>query len=720
MSSLVPRPRRSYVTDRSALRQRLQSLDLPQPPDSGHPLTIAIVIAVVATAFVSRGGSQLERTTWTLVAITLLGAALCAAALLLPRSSRTPARARGSVALAFFALLAVYTTLSITWSLMPNDSWHESVRTVAYLAAFAGALALGRLAPSRWSAVLYGIALGAVALSLWSLLTKVFPAALAPDEAFARLRPPSDYWNSVGLTAALGILPLLWLATRRSGHAAFNTLAWPGLGITVTTLMLAYSRGSLLAVGIGLALWFAFVPLRLRGVVVLGGVALAVLPVVVWASAQDGLNRDGAELALRIDAGQALGALLLLMIVAMTVAGLAVGFLTTVHPPGDKVRTRATRVLIVALLAVPLVAIVMLANAPGGIDGQVSKAWKQATDPAATAPQNTPQRLTATSSARAKYWSEAMKIHAEAPWTGTGAGSYGNMRLRYRTDERRAEHAHGYVVQVMADLGWIGLALSLLAAGAWLVTAARAIGARRKDKGLPWDAQRVGIATLAISVVVFGVHSAIDWTWFVPANALPALICAGWVAAQPTLRERFGVPLPAAEPRGPLLALRRRWLAPMPEPEARTPFPARAGLAAVVLVAALVAAWSAMQPIRSIHAQDAAFVRLEAGQYPQAASIARIAHDRNPLSVDPWFQLAAIEQAQGNREAALRALGEAIEREPANPETWRRLGQARLDYRDYRGALTAFQAAFYRDPAHRRSFSDVVIAARALAAAGGS
>ncbi len=135
--------------------------------------------------------------------------------------------------------------------------------------------------PARWSAVLYGIAAGAVALSLWSLLTKVFPGWLAPNDSFARLRPPSDYWNSVGLTAALGIPPLLWLAARRSGHAAFNVLAWPGLGIAVVCLLLAYSRGTLLALGDrARGLWFAFVPLRLRGAVALGGVVLTTLPLV--------------------------------------------------------------------------------------------------------------------------------------------------------------------------------------------------------------------------------------------------------------------------------------------------------------------------------------------------------------------------------------------------------------------------------------------------------
>ena len=39
--------------------------------------------------------------------------------------------------------------------------------------------------------------------------------------------------------------------------------------LCVATILLAYSRGSLLAAGLGVALWFAIVPLRLRGAAVL-------------------------------------------------------------------------------------------------------------------------------------------------------------------------------------------------------------------------------------------------------------------------------------------------------------------------------------------------------------------------------------------------------------------------------------------------------------------
>ena len=54
----------------------------------------------------------------------LLGALLCAAALLLPAGAR--AALHGAPALLALALLAAYTAISIIWSLAPSDSWIEA------------------------------------------------------------------------------------------------------------------------------------------------------------------------------------------------------------------------------------------------------------------------------------------------------------------------------------------------------------------------------------------------------------------------------------------------------------------------------------------------------------------------------------------------------------------------------------------------------------------
>ena len=227
----------------------------------------------------------------------------------------------------------------------------------------------------------------------------------------------------------------------------------------------------------------------------------------------------------------------------------------------------------------------------------------------------------------------------------------------------------------------------------------------QRDCGLPWDAERVGLATLAVVVIVFGVHSAIDWTWFVPGNAVPALLCAGWVASRMTLRERSGAGGRAA-------AASRR--------STRRTVPRGARAALVLVIARDVAAWSALQPVRAVHAHDAAQARFERGELGPAASIARIAHDRNPLSVDPLFQLAAIERRRRQPRAALARSSEADRAragEPGDLAPARPPAAGQLD--DPQGALRAFQAAYYLDPRPRRASTDIVVTARTSRASAG-
>jgi cytochrome c-type biogenesis protein CcmH/NrfG len=238
------------------------------------------------------------------------------------------------------------------------------------------------------------------------------------------------------------------------------------------------------------------------------------------------------------------------------------------------------------------------------------------------------------------------------------------------------------------------MGLSLLALAAWCAAAARALGLRRRDRGLPWDAERVGLATLAAVVLVFGVHSTIDWTWFVPANAACALLCAAWVAGRGPLRAR----LEGASDEG----------------ASRHLTPVSIGTAALVLVIALVTAWWSYQPVRSEHASDAAFDRLDRGNPAGAVAVARVAVDRNPLSADPLFDLAALQQARGRFRDAEAALERAVRLQPADAETWRRLGRLELSVlHKPDAALKDFRAAYYLDPHSAQSVSDVIEATRA-------
>ena len=665
-----------------------------------------------------------------------LGALLCAAALLLPHARSQ--RLHGAPALFALALLTAYTALSIMWSLAPSDSWIEANRTFAYLSAFAGTMALARLAPGRWSAVLHGIALAAVVVSAWAVLTKVFPGALAGDETYARLRAPFDYWNSVGLNAAVGVVALLWLGARRSGRPAVNALAWPGIALCEVALMLSYSRGALLALAVGLVFWFAVVPLRLRSAVVLLGASAGTAALVAWAFAMTGLSTDELPIELRADTGHELGALLLLLLVLLLGLGLAAGFLAAERPASLRAKGIAGRALLGVLAAVPVIVLIALATAPGGIDGQVSDGWEKLTNPNAATPANDPERLTKTSSVRARYWEEAFDVHGVSPWVGTGAGAYATVRNRFRTGTLFVRHAHGYVPQTLADLGWAGLAVSLLALVLWGWAALRTAGLRPRDRGLPWDAERVGMAALIAVALVFGTSSAVDWTWFVPANALMGLIAAAWVIARPPLRTRLQVaalasvvqdapssardggplwapsatepPPPAADVAGPgaVDVAEAQW-----RRRARFPWlPAAA--AALVLALAGAAAWAAFQPVRAVHAGDAAIDRLERGELEAAVSIAEIARDRNPLSPEPLWELAFVEEQRGRLANADDALQEAVRLQPANAETWRRLGRFQLStLNEPADALASFRAAYFLDPRNPVSTSDFLEASRA-------
>ncbi|HET9013670.1 MAG TPA: O-antigen ligase family protein, partial [Gemmatimonadaceae bacterium] len=608
-----------------------------------------------------------------LIGVLLAAGAVCVAAVV--RVPRTDAhRFYGATALLAIFLLVAYTAASVVWSLAPADSWLEANRTLAYAAAFATGIALVRLAPRAYGGLLAGIAIACLAISLWALLTKVFPSALAGDETYARLRAPFQYWNSVGLMAALGVPPMLWLGARRPGGQAVNALAWPVIALLLVCLMLSYSRGALLTLVFGCGFWLAVVPLRRTGVIILGAAILFAAPVVVWAFAQDGLTTDRAPMAARVDAGHEFGALLLLMSTVLLIGGLAWEFARSQRgsTPGPPLRRR---VVAVATAVVVLGVGGAAAAAPGSLNERVSQEWQQLTDPNAATPANTPDRLTATSSVRARYWDEAFKVHGLSPWLGTGAGAYAIVRNRYRHDALAVRHAHGYVPQTLADLGWAGLAVSLLALLAWLWAAARSAGLYPRARWLPFDAERVGIATLAAVVLAFGVHSALDWTWFVPANVLPVMLAAGWVAGSRPLGERLrdGVADDQA-PEPP--ATQALWRRPAAFARRR---PLVSASAVLIVLISLTAAWTAYQPVRALHAGEDAFVDVEVGAYERAVVRAREATKRNPLSVDALFDLATIEQARGQLGASEAALESAVRLEPANAETWRRLGRLRLD-----------------------------------------
>jgi hypothetical protein len=656
---------------------------LTLPRVAPEPLaTLAFGAVLAAVALEGSGGLQLGPVTKVEMAIDVVAGGLTAAAILVGGHTR---RLWGALTLTLMGVLVAVTAASITWAVEPSGAWVEANRTLSYLATMVAGVALVRLFPQRWPSLLGGVVLASVVVCGYALLTKVFPGSLNPDEIYARLREPFGYWNAVGLMAAAAGPACLWLGARRSGHAAVSALAYPALGLLVVALLLAYSRGALLALAVGCAVWFAVVPLRLRGVAVLATSAFCGGLVAFWAFASNPLSTDNVVLADRTAAGHELGIALVAMLLVLLVAGLGIGFASAQRAPSLDARRQAGVLVLVLLALVPVAIVGALALSSRGLSGSLSNGWTNLTDPHANGNiTNSPDRLTAVGSVRARYWNEALKIAKAHKALGVGAGGYATVRPRYRTDTLDVRHAHGYVVQTLADLGAVGMAVSLALLAAWLAAATRTVGLWGPGRGAPWTPERVGMATLLSICVVFGVHSFVDWTWFVPGNAVLALLCAGWLAGRgPTVE-------PIVRLKAPRVTVREPW---------------RIGLALAAVAVGLVAAWTSWQPQRAVAEGSDALASAEALHFDQArAQIAR-AERTNPLSVDLLFQQAAIERADGNVTGARRVLEEAVRNEPANPATWLALAEFELSEGRKPQALSAVGSALYLDPRSQEAIS---------------
>ena len=693
---------------------------LPRP-GTGAKLGLGIAGAIVLTALVAKGGASLGATTLVDVVLTLAGAGLAVAAVL---AAPTPRRRWGTAALLALAALTAWTALSVVWAVAPERSWADANRAIAYLAVFAGGIGVARLWPRRAGTVLAGILVASTAISVVALLLKAYPVTFNSTEELARMRDPLDYWNALGLLAAFAIPPALWLGARREGPPALRALAYPLLGVAVVVVALSYSRGAVVALVAGLAFWFALVPLRLRGIVVAaiggaGGVA-----VTLWAFGQDALSKDRAPLAERVDVGSELAMFCVLMAVVVFLAGLAVNRAGDRRPLTERRRRQAGLGVAAAGLALLVAGAAALSLTGGGPGARIDRAWDNFFSRTKASTTYGPERLKSIGTRRGSYWDDARDVWEAHPVLGAGAGGYAIARKRYRDDPIEVQHAHGYVPQTAADLGAVGLALSLAFALALGFGAARTLGWRRDApprpggvraalarapgrvarlpaavgrragrlpaavRGAPaWlraladraaprrpvDGDRVAMLTLLAVVVTFAAHSLIDWTWLVPAVGAAVLVCAGFVAG-----------------RGPL---------GVPGPPRSRPISGRMASAGLFAAIALAGMWAIWQPLRAERAGDAALAALADGRAPDAAVQARAAHERNPLALRPLFDLSSVEDAAGRRDQAQRALEEAVRLQPANPESWMQLATYQLNTLNQ--PTVAFQsarAALFLDP----------------------
>ncbi len=125
--------------------------------------------------------------------------------------------------------------------------------------------------------------------------------------------------------------------------------------------------------------------------------------------------------------------------------------------------------------------------------------------------------------------------------------------------------------------------------------------------------------------------------------------------------------------------------------------PLRLGVAAAVVIAALLAAWAQWQPQRSADASQKA-LSLSASDPRAALTAAQNAVAYDPVSAEALFTLSTIRQRAGQSALARATLVHAVHMQPSNPQTWKALGEYDLQNGRPGEALNELRATVYLNP----------------------
>ena len=578
---------------------------------------------------------------WTGLAALVVAGAWGALAL----TSRTPSPGRGGLGvLGLLLATAAWSGLSIAWSIAPDRSWEELDRTLVYAAFLVVGLLLGASRPGAIRSAAWALTAAFGAAVAWALAGKAIPAIFPDGGRAARLRDPIGYWNALALAADMLLVLALSLAASARPvalRAAGGVLAYAA----VVAVLLAASRAGVAAAVLGVVLWLWLRRDRVEAALL---ALVAIVPAVAvagWAFTRPALVDDGASHADRVSDGAWFGVLLVVgaILVALGARELTRRPLT---PAARRTVSRGLRGFAAFVAIVTLVG--LIANA-----GRIADEFR------GEEVRNDPGRFASLSSNnRLAWWGEARDVFEADPVAGAGANTFEVARKRYRDIASSVTQPHSVPLQFLAGTGAVGLALlvALFAAvGAAAVTAVRRLGGSDRDAA----------AALAVALALWLVHALVDYDWDFLAVTGPAFLAAGALAASVSnggrVRSSFGA----------------------------------AAAAALALAACLTVAtpWLARQAELDVNPA------LERGDVEAARDAAKLARSLDPLSLDPLFARARVEEDAGDEQAALDAYRRAADLQPENPVSWYELGLYEFSRGDRCSAYVHLNRSYTLDPA---------------------
>jgi len=610
----VRRLRARAVSCRTVQIEHVDSRPFARSLDLSAIAACALGVVLAAGVPAWHGGYFQENWAW-LALITLL-----LSTVLLIVSTTVQCTLLQLVFLGGLVAFACWMTLSALWSHSVTSTLLETQRMLAYV----GVVLLAILAVRRRnaSALLGGVLIGVVLVAVYAFLTRLLPDRVGTFNSASsyRLSAPIGYWNGLGIYAVMGTLLALAFAARSRWIVA-RGLAGAAVVPLATTLYFTFSRGSWLALGVGVVAAVAVDPRRLQLIAVGIGLAPFAGAAVVLASRSHALTTAGSSLADATHAGHRLLPVLLLLALGAGLVTAAVAVVERRISVG-----RSTRVAFAVVLAVAVLGGIGASwNRYGSPWSLADSAWRQFNaGPSPTSANLRGRLFDLSSNGRIDLWRVAWHDFGSHPLAGTGAGTYVQSWLQRRPDSVSATNAHNLYVETLAEVGVLGFALLLVVLVTPVVAAVRV---RRRPLAAP----------------VFGayaawlVHAGVDWDWqLVGVTLVAALIAVALCASTPSGEMRVGT--------------------------------GRIRIAAAAAVVALTAAafvgFMANVPLGK------ARTALESGDWQEATHQAKRAKTWAPWSSQTWQYLGEGQQALGNQPGARRSLSEALRDDPRSWRIW--------------------------------------------------
>jgi O-antigen ligase len=539
------------------------------------------------------------------------------------------------VTVGLLGLFALWTFASMFWAASPEGAFNEFNRVSVYLAILVlSLLGTTRRDAGRWAD---GLCLGIVATAAIALASRLFPHLFAASgqvgdalpNAASRLSFPVGYWNGLGILVSFGF-PLCLRSAVVARRPVVRALPVAALPLLSSVVYLTSSRGAAVTAAAGTSVFLLATERRWyaigAGVAGAMGSALAVALLVQRQTLVNGpLTSTLAESQGRTAAVLVCGCSLLAGV--LFVAG------ESLLGRRSAPRAAAGRALLAVVLAAAAVG--MVASHP------VARfdAFKRLPTARATGSFTTAHLLSGNGSGRWQFWTAAIDEFRSAPLEGQGAGSYEAWWAQHASFTYFLRNAHSLYLEVLGELGIVGLLLICGSFGAGLTTAVSSLRSLHGEL-------RVTLAALTAVFVAFLAGAAIDWIWQLTAVAGVAVAALGASLAGPDRLPHGEQSSEAASSRGPI----------------------GPGIAVLLGAWALICAqaipWLAAGKISDSQAA------VRRGDTSAALTNALDAKTLQPWAASPYVQLALVAEQRRDLSDARRWIASAIDRDSSDWRAW--------------------------------------------------